>query len=184
MRKDNKSGFGGGLSYPLSRLLSSEIIVCYTITPLTDNKDNKIYNLYINLSCVRPRITLERAWLSLISRIAYIELTRYTRLNARTRGKIIKQVKSYAREAIVHFWSNVLIIRLDNRLDNKNHCPDGQRNDSLRVPVVHSSYAVGFGMDGMGSWSLIRSAIMSVMRISSWLSRPTIFPYEPSSLCS
>lgn len=61
---------------------------------------------------------------------------------------------------------------------------NGYRNDSLMVSKFISSRAAGLAVEGSGMRSEMRSAIMSVIRMSSWLSRPSMLPYEPSSLCS
>lgn len=64
------------------------------------------------------------------------------------------------------------------------HLRNGYRNDSLMVSKFIPSRAAGLAVDGSGMRSEMRSAIMSVIRMSSWLSRPSMLPYEPSSLCS
>ena len=64
------------------------------------------------------------------------------------------------------------------------HVCNGYRNDSLMVSKFIPSRAAGLAVDGSGMRSEMRSAIMSVIRMSSWLSRPSMLPYEPSSLCS
>lgn len=64
------------------------------------------------------------------------------------------------------------------------HLRNGYRNDSLMVSKFIPSRAEGLAVDGSGMRSEMRSAIMSVIRMSSWLSRPSMLPYEPSSLCS
>lgn len=64
------------------------------------------------------------------------------------------------------------------------HSHGGYRNDSLMVSKFIPSRAAGLAVDGSGMRSEMRSAIMSVIRMSSWLSRPSMLPYEPSSLCS
>lgn len=64
------------------------------------------------------------------------------------------------------------------------HLCNGYRNDSLTVSKFISSRTAGLAVDGSGMRSEMRSAIMSVIRMSSWLSRPSMLPYEPSSLCS
>lgn len=64
------------------------------------------------------------------------------------------------------------------------HIYNGYRNDSLTVSKFISSRTAGLAVDGRGIRSEMRSAIMSVIRMSSWLSRPSMLPYEPSSLCS
>ena len=64
------------------------------------------------------------------------------------------------------------------------HFRNGYRNDSLMFSKFIPSRAAGLAVDGSGMRSEMRSAIMSVIRISSWLSRPSMLPYEPSSLCS
>lgn len=64
------------------------------------------------------------------------------------------------------------------------HVCNGYRNDSLMVSKFIPSRAAGLAVDGSVMRSEMRSAIMSVIRMSSWLSRPSMLPYEPSSLCS
>lgn len=64
------------------------------------------------------------------------------------------------------------------------HLRNGYRNDSLMVSKFIPSRAAGLAVDGSCMRSEMRSAIMSVIRMSSWLSRPSMLPYEPSSLCS
>ena len=64
------------------------------------------------------------------------------------------------------------------------HLRNGYRNDSLMVSKFIPSRTAGLAVDGSGMRSEMRSAIMSVIRMSSWLSRPSMLPYEPSSLCS